>query len=94
MVCGNRGVDVKSDQAYRLIIDRPGNLIVTVTGIDGYAFIVDELDAQGRVCSLDAEVQACGPTALRSNLDAGTYYLIVEKVGGGAGNFGLTVELQ
>lgn len=92
--CGNIGFDEVSDQAFKLTLDQPASITVNVTGIEAYVFIVTERDPNNLICSEEATVMACGPTVSNANIPAGDYYLIVEKVGGGTGNFSITVTAQ
>ncbi len=93
LTCGNLGLDTVPDQAFKLVLSDDASVTVEVSQLDGYAFIVDEKDATEKTCSLAAEVKMCGPTAIENKpLERGTYYLVVEKRGGGAGNFTVTIS--
>jgi len=92
--CGNFGFDEVSDQAFTFTLAQSATVTVTANGIAPYFFIVDERDVNNLICSEDATVQACGPTVSNVALEAGNYLLIVEKNGGGTGNFSVTVTAQ
>ena len=65
-----------------------------MTQLDAYIFIVNEMDDNNAMCSDESTVVACGPTVQDVALQAGNYYIIIEKNGGGTGNFAVTVTAQ
>ena len=74
------------DYTLRLEVEEADNYSISINGIDGYFFIEDS-------CGSSANVVACGTANLSGsvNLDPGQYYLTIEGVGGGTGNFTVVI---
>ena len=60
--CGNFGIDAVNDRAFKFSLNAPKTVTVSVTQLDAYIFIVNEMDDNNAMCSDESTVVACGPT--------------------------------
>ena len=86
---GNNG----KEEVYSLTIDRSTDIDIVLDQFDGRdmeLFLLDELDAF--VCNLSSKNQPGEIESIKTTLEPGTYYIVVEGFDGDEGSYRLTVE--
>jgi hypothetical protein len=76
------------NRMFTFTVNQPSRVDIEVNGFnDPFVYMVD-------ACAVDAAVLECSDDFQPTNVQAGTYWVLVERTGGGIGNFSVTLRLQ
>jgi len=91
LICAPENDPPAADQTFRFVLGQQRTVDFDVDPIDGFVYVIDRCGN-----APPPNVLACGPEAAFDpvQLDAGEYFVVVERNGGGEGNFSITLRFQ